>query len=235
MIKKLVLIVIILIVLFDNSVGREFSSKCHPTLVYWYNQFYDYDKSKPGINERKLSNTAVLQSGDFPVFSSGTEPYLFAVLKYKGDFSELLQLRIEVYDTVSFGFSAKFPLSILPQVDSLPAVEKIYCRNGINTPPIDTIKQNQLNKWIPKDSVDVDNYVNIYSDIYCIDTTDAVPMLSVFIETNGNFSQLDSLGISTITRYGNMTTTKIPINMIGRIGSLETVIHVVPSTLMKLH
>ena len=74
---------------------------------------------------------------------------------------------------------------------------------------------------------DVDQFVQHYYPLYGIDTTGSEPLISVWIETKGIFDQLDSLGISTVVRYGNAITTRIPVRLIPVIGRLDSVKHLI--------
>jgi len=74
---------------------------------------------------------------------------------------------------------------------------------------------------------DVAQFVQHYYPVYGIDTTGSEPLISVWIETNGIFDQLDSLGISTVVRHGNAISTRIPVRLIPVIGKLSSVNHLI--------
>ena len=80
----------------------------------------------------------------------------------------------------------------------------------------------------------VADFVENYYNIYGIDTSGDEPVISVTIETNGNFKQLDSAGISTAARYGNTIMTRIPIRMISQVNSLPSVVHLIFSMVGRI-
>jgi len=74
---------------------------------------------------------------------------------------------------------------------------------------------------------DAEAFVKSNYSRLAIDTTGAEPMIAVRIETDGNFNQLESLGINTGSekgsRWGDALHTIIPIRMIPEIIALESV------------
>jgi len=82
--------------------------------------------------------------------------------------------------------------------------------------------------------VETKRFVSQHYSTFAIDTTGAEPMLSVGIRTNGDFSQLDSLGIRTKPRVGNLFMTRIPVALLPVVGSLSTVLSVAPQSPMHV-
>jgi len=71
--------------------------------------------------------------------------------------------------------------------------------------------------------MEVEVFIKLYQHSYCIDTTGVEPIVDAMIFTNGNCSQLDSLGISTGSKLGTTVVAWIPIVLIHTISSLESV------------
>jgi hypothetical protein len=76
----------------------------------------------------------------------------------------------------------------------------------------------------------LENFIAANYHTYVIDTAGAEAMIAVSIVTNGDFHQLDSLGIRTIPRSGNRVTTRIPVALMATVSDLESVVYMIPGS-----
>ena len=153
-------------------------------------------------------------------------PYIRGLIECQGDLTELISIGVDTCSYWGNSLTANFPLSLLPQIDSLPSVLSVSAGAmvvDLKSRPIDPIKPYKLRNQSANDSVDVVTFIELYQHSYCIDTTGVEPLIDAMIFTNGNYSQLDSLGIDTGSRLGTTVVAWIPIALIRTINSLESV------------
>jgi len=110
---------------------------------------------------------------------------------------------VKVLTRIADTVHAEVPVRCIPVLQSLPTVKSIKFLTRLER---------------------LRMFVRDHYDEFAIDTTGDEPMIGVHIEViDGDFSELDSAGIRTSSRNGNMVATEIPIRMMSEISSLSSV------------
>lgn len=209
--------------LFPKIVLSNDFSKCDSVVTMLYNYFYDPELFNANKELNNSSDTLPNITEYYPIFFRGRDPYLSAILNYEGDSTDLELLNVNIEDAVAEGLLVRFPLSILPQIDSLSTVQHIKGDPNFRSFVIDPSKPFTLKGDDSCGQLDIEEFIRMNRHSYSIDTSGTVPTINVLIVTNGDFSQLDSLGISTKSRIDNLVNTWVPIELLRKVRSLETV------------
>ncbi len=178
------------------------------------------------------------------IYFRDDEPYVTGKIVYQDAVGEIEALGVEITWDLNNRVTGDFPLSALPRLNALSSVKYIMnCArispNSIEATSLDVSSHDKKDDiiYVPLyDSMqaEIEQFVKMYQNTYAISVIDDEYYISVSIETNGTFDEFDRFGIKILSRHGNSIHANIPIRMIARINSLESVRYIVFSLLVKL-
>jgi hypothetical protein len=175
----------------------------------------------------------------FAIDTTGDEQMISVRIKTNGNFDQLdsMGIRTGMAGGARYGnvLHTEIPVRLIPEIIDLESVLSVLYDSRVSLPVPDEISGSDNNAdsvvefpdstyW---DYWDAENFMLTNYSSLAIDTTGPEPIVSAIIETNGDFSQLDSLGIKTMPeglRWGNSLLTGIPIRLIPDIAKLESVL-----------
>ena len=167
MFKKITAIFILLLIFIPNGNTLEIE-KVAPSLQYLYNYYFDpdafnndsssikdikiIDLFKLNINPDTIPNNSVPvvgpSSNKIGVYIINRFPYIRADIAYTGDKNDLKALSVATGTSYNGYITARFPLSILLQIVSLPTVKYIYDSAIIQEEFIDPRQEPRIFNWI---------------------------------------------------------------------------------------
>jgi len=184
----------------------------------------------------------------YAIDTTGEETTIGVYIKVNGDFSELDSAGVNTYVRSGNLISTMIPVRKMAEISSLPSVLHIApsgyvhlntqsgTAQGPGTGSMYGIPEDTLPARADSSEFDIDAYVEFMYDRFAIDTTGPEPTIGVFIDTDGTFDQLDSLGIRNYVVHRNgLVTATIPVRMIPQISRLESVEHLVLSQRVYPH
>ncbi|MCP4703403.1 MAG: hypothetical protein GY865_02235 [candidate division Zixibacteria bacterium] len=158
---KISILICIILGLISVSAHSEQFEKCVPWLNYVYNYFYGSNNDTVSQADSLLINKTriikirtesgdtleytvaeVTDTGDPDEFSidnpalyyKNAIPYIRAIIECRGDLADLISVGVDTCCYFGSSLSAWFPLSLLPQIDSLPSVLSISA-GALGGPP----------------------------------------------------------------------------------------------------
>jgi hypothetical protein len=145
---------------------------------------------------------------EYVIDTFAVEPTVEALITLvEKDPSELAALGVDVRLQFMSDIRTKLPIQLIDQVQTLSSVDSM----------VFVTWESNLARTLEQ-----------FAGLYAIDTVDTEHWVSVWVETTGDFSQLDSVAISWDSLGGNMAAAKVPWKKLRDINMLESIVSAVP-------